>query len=142
MHLIEKAIGERNKFAFLNNKGESFICNAKEGTVEGGIWYSNDTYSFNWYKFDDYDFFDHTPTEDAEVYGYFEELIDYLEDEEFEVLGDYPLINKEEWSFEPYDDEKYNSDLYIPLFEYSDNLYYFYIDKYNEAMGIQRLQSA
>ena len=141
MHLIEKAIGERNKFAFLNNKGESFICNAKAGIVEKGIWYSNDTYSFSWYKFD-YDFFDRTPTEDAEVYGYFEELIDYLEDEEFEVLGDYPLINKEEWSFEPYDDEKHNSDLYIPLFEYSDNLYYFYMDKYNEAMGIQGLQSA
>jgi len=143
MHLIEKAIGNRNKFAFLNNKGESFICNAKAGTVEGGIWYSNDTYSYSWARYDDYNFFDRTPTEDAEVYGYFEECIDFLEDEEFEVLGDYPLINKETWDFEPFDEEKYeDSTSYITLFEFSDNLYYFYMERYNEAMGIQDLQSA
>ena len=141
MHLIEKAIGDRNKFAFLNNKGEAFICNANLGIVENGIWYSNDTYSYNWSKYDD--FFDHTPKEEAEVYGYFEELIDFLENDELEMLGDYPLINKQKWSFEPYNDKKYKkADLYIPLFEFSNDLYYFYIEKYNELMDIQGLRSA
>ena len=141
MHLIEKAIGDRNKFAFLNNKGEAFICNAKAGTVEGGIWYSNDTYSYNWDRYDD--FFDRSLEEDAEVYGYFEEYIDFLEDEEFEVFGDYPLINKETWEFEPFDNDKVQDTVtYIPLFEYSDNLFYFYLEKYNEVLGIETLKSA
>ena len=141
MHLIEKAIGDRNKFAFLNNKGEAFICNAKMGTVEGGIWYSNDTYSYNWDRYDD--FFDRSLEEDAEVYGYFEEYIDFLEDEEFEIFGDYPLINKETWEFEPFDNDKVqNTVTYISLFEYSDNLFYFYLEKYNEALGIETLKSA
>lgn len=141
MHLIEKAIGDRNKFAFLNNKGEAFICNAKAGTVEGGIWYSNDTYSYNWDRYDD--FFDRSLEEDTEVYGYFEEYIEFLEDEELEALGDYPLINKDSWELELFDDEKYeDATLYITLFEYSENLYYFYMERYNEAMGIQNLQSA
>lgn len=141
MHLIEKAIGDRNKFAFLNNKGEAFICNAKMGTVEGGIWYSNDTYSYNWDRYDD--FFDRSLEEDAEVYGYFEEYIDFLEDEEFEVFGDYPLINKETWEFEPFDNDKVQDTVtYIPLFEYSDNLFYFYLEKYNEVLGIETLKSA
>ena len=137
----KKAIGDRNKFAFLNNKGEAFICNAKAGTVEGGIWYSNDTYSYNWDRYDD--FFDRSLEEDTEVYGYFEEYIEFLEDEELEALGDYPLINKDSWELEPFDDEKYeDATLYITLFEYSENLYYFYMERYNEAMGIQNLQSA
>lgn len=141
MHLIEKAIGDRNKFAFLNNKGEAFICNAKAGTVESGIWYSNDTYSYNWDRYDD--FFDRSLEEDTEVYGYFEEYIEFLEDEELEALGDYPLINKDSWELELFDDEKYeDATLYITLFEYSENLYYFYMERYNEAMGIQNLQSA
>lgn len=141
MHLIEKAIGDRNKFAFLNNKGEAFICNAKAGTVEGGIWYSNNTYSYNWDRYDD--FFDRSLEEDTEVYGYFEEYIEFLEDEELEALGDYPLINKDSWELELFEDEKYeDATLYITLFEYSENLYYFYMERYNEAMGIQNLQSA
>ena len=141
MHLIEKAIGDRNKFAFLNNKGEAFICNAKMGTVEGGIWYSNDTYSYNWDRYDD--FFDRSLEEDAEVYGYFEDYIEFLEVEEFEVFGDYPLINKETWEFEPFDNDKVQDTVtYIPLFEYSDNLFYFYLEKYNEALGIETLKSA
>ncbi len=143
IHLIEKAIGKGNKFAFLNSKGESFICNAKAGTVKDGIWYSNETYSYSWGRYDDFYFFDRTPTEDTEVYGYFEEYIDFLEDEEFEVFGDYPLINKETWEFEPFDEEKYEDDMtYISLFDYSENLYYFYIEKFNEAIGIQGLQRA
>lgn len=141
MHLIEKAIGDRNKFAFLNNKGESFICNAKAGIVESGIWYSNDTYSYSWDRYDD--FFDRSLEEDAEVYGYFEEYIDFLEDEELEIFGDYPLINKETWDFEPFDEEKVQDTVtYISLFEYSDNLFYFYLEKYNETMNIQGLKSA
>lgn len=141
MHLIEKAIGNRNKFAFLNNKGESFICNYKAGIVEDGIWYSNDTYSFSWDRYDD--FFDHSLEEDAEIYGYFEECIDYLEDEEFEFLGDYPLINKEAWDLEPFDEEKVQeTETYISLFEYSENLFYFYLKKYNEVLGIETLKSA
>lgn len=141
MHLIERAIGDRNKFAFLNNKGEAFICNAKAGTVEGGIWYSNDTYSYSWSRYDD--FFDRSLEEDAEVYDYFEEYIDFLEDEELETFGDYPLINKETWEFEPFGEEKIQDAVtYISLFEYSDNLFYFYLEKYNDLMNIQELKSA
>lgn len=73
----------------------------------------------------------------TEVYGYFEEYIEFLEDEELEALGDYPLINKDSWELELFDDEKYeDATLYITLFEYSENLYYFYMERYNEAMGI------
>ena len=141
MHLIEKAIGDRNKFAFLNNKGEAFICNAKFGIVEGGIWYSNDTYSYNWNKYDD--FFDYSLEEDTEIYDYFEDYINFLDDEELEIIGDYPLINKDTWELEPFDKEKIqDTSTYLPLFEYSDNLFYFYLEKYNEVMDIQDLKSA
>ena len=141
MHLIEKAIGDRNKFAFLNNKGEAFICNAKFGIVEGGIWYSNDTYSYNWSRYEN--FFDHSLEEDTEIYDYFEDYINFLDDEELEIIGDYPLINKDTWELEPFDKEKIqDTSTYLPLFEYSDNLFYFYLEKYNEVMDIQDLKSA
>ena len=140
MHLIEKAIGKNNKFAFLNNKGEAFICNQKAGIVENGIWFSNDTYSLGFYNDN---FFDCTPTEDSEIYDFFEENIEFLEDEDFENLGDYPLINKETWNFEPFDYKKSeNTDTYVSLFDYSDILFYFYLDRYNEYQGMEELKSA
>lgn len=137
MNLIEQAIGDRNKFAFLNNKGESFICNKSAGVVENGIWYSNSTYKTDRY----YDFFGGTPIEDAEIFGYFEEYIDILGYEDFEVLGDYPLIDLESWMLEPYDMDKYEDDYsYIALEQYSPILYQLYYDRYIEYLNIKDLK--
>lgn len=137
MHLIEKAIGHNNKFAFLNNKGEAFICNAKAGTVEGGIWYSNDSYSFNW----NYNFFDQD--EDLEIFAYFENLIDQLEYDELYELGDSPLINMEDYVLEPFSLDKYkDTDKYISLKNYSKELYSLYMAMYDELQYILNKQSA
>lgn len=136
MHLIEQAIGKNNKFAFLNNKGEAFICNAKAGTVEGGIWYSNDSYSFGYYHFFDQD-------EDFEIFDYFENLIDQLEYDELYELGDSPLINKEDYTLEPFSLDKYkDTDRYISLKNYSRELYSFYMAMYDELQYILYKQSA
>lgn len=138
MHLIEKAIGNRNKFAFLNDKGESFICNAKAGIVEGGIWYSNDTFSYN---LDKNSFFDGTPIEDAEVFGYFEEYINMLDYEDFETLGDYPLIDLESWMLESFDTDKYEDDYsYISLKNYSEVLYEIYSERYLEYLNLKETE--
>ena len=137
MHLIEQAIGPNNKFAFLNNKGESFICNAKVGTVEGGIWYSNDSYSFDW----NYHFFEQD--EDLEIFEYFENLIDQLEYDELYELGDSPLINMEDYVLEPFSLNKYkNNDKYISLKNYSKELYSMYMAMYDELQYILNKQSA
>lgn len=48
--LVEKAIGNNNKFVLLNNKGEYKIINEKAGVWENGVWYSNSTYSYQKYK--------------------------------------------------------------------------------------------
>lgn len=137
MKLIEQAIGERNKFAFLNNKGESFICNAQAGIYDGGIWFSNSTYLTERY----YDFFGGTPIEDAEIYGYFEEYIDMLDYEDLEKLGDYPLIDLESWMLEAYDMDKYEDDYsYIALEQYSPILYQLYYDRYIEYLNIKDLE--
>lgn len=136
MHLIEKAIGNKNKFAFLTNKGEAFICNAKAGTVENGIWYSNDSYSFGYYSFFDQD-------EDLEIFAYFENLIDQLEYDEIYQLGDSPLINKEDYMLEPFSLNKYkDTNRYISLKNYSKELYSLYMAMYDELKYILNKQSA
>ena len=131
MQLIEFAIGGRNKFAFLNNKGEAFICNQYAGVVENGIWFSNDTFRSNLYDFFYYD----QDIEETEVLEYFEELIYGLDEDEIIALGDYPIINREEWTLEPYSNEKeQDEELYISLFNYSNQLYWEYYDRYQELM--------
>lgn len=126
MKLIEHAIGSNNKFAFLNNKGESFICNAEEGVVEDDIWYSNDTYRYGYY-----DFF--VQGNDFELYDYFADLIYQLDYHELYELGESPLINMEDYALEPFSLEKYkDTDKYISLKNYSKDLYRLYRDMYNE----------
>ncbi len=119
--LIEKTIGTYNKFAFLNNKGESVICNPQEGIFENGIWYSNNTYTYGWHNiYVDYDEFD----------DYLEDYIHCLEDEDFELLGNYPLIDKESWELIPYDISKNGNERYILLQEYSQKLYSAYLNNF------------
>ena len=129
MKLIEFSIGSKNKFAFLNNKGESFICNQKAGVVEGGIWYSNETFRDNLY---DFFYYDREQEEAEEIYEYFEDYILGLEDDEIIALGDYPLINTEEYSLEPFSADKESMDEYISLMNYSNQLYWEYFDRYQE----------
>ncbi len=136
MNLIELAIGSNNKFAFLNNKGESFICNYNAGIVEDGIWYSNNTYS---YGYDDFLLED----ESLEIYTYFQDLIENLDYEELYKLGNSPLINMEDYTLEAFSLEKYkNTDVYISLKNYSKELYGMYREMYNELNYLLNRQSA
>lgn len=129
MHLIEKAIGKNNKFAFLNNEGKAYICNKKSGIIDGGIWYSNSSYSYG-LMWDD-DFF--VQAESREIYEYFEDLVDNLDYEDIYRLGKNPLINMEDYTLEPFSAEKYNNqEKYITLSFYSECLYNYYMDLYKE----------
>lgn len=44
--LIASHIGSSNKFAFMNQQGETFIINKKSGVEHEGVWYSN-TYAWS-----------------------------------------------------------------------------------------------
>jgi hypothetical protein len=48
--MIGAHIGSNNKFAFMNQDGESFIINRNSGVDHEGIWYSN-TYAWSPHKF-------------------------------------------------------------------------------------------
>jgi glutamine amidotransferase len=48
MNLIRFSIGAKNKFVFLDNKGDFFIINEEAGTWDGEIWYSNSTYEYSY----------------------------------------------------------------------------------------------
>lgn len=119
--LIEKNIGTYNKFAFLNNQGESVICNPQEGIFENGIWYSNNTYMSGWNYFH---------KKDAGLFDYFEDYISCLDDEDFEFLGDYPLIDKESYELVPYNISRDGNERYISLQECSQKLYNTYLNKF------------
>ena len=136
MNLIELAIGSNNKFAFLNNKGESFICNYKAGIVENGIWYSNDTYSYGYGDFLLQD-------ESLEICTYFQDLIENLDYEELYELGNSPLINMKDYTLEAFSLEKFkNTDVYISLKNYSTELYGMYRKMHNELNYLLNRQSA
>lgn len=136
MNLIELAIGSNNKFAFLNNKGKSFICNCKAGIVEDVIWYSNDTYSYGYSDFLLQD-------ESLEIYTYFQDLIENLDYEELYELGNSPLINMEDYTLEAFSLEKFkNTDVYISLKNYSAELYGMYREMHNELNYLLNKQSA
>ncbi len=46
--LLSQSIGNRNKFVFLNSLGEFTIINEHLGTWDTGIWFSNNSYSYNY----------------------------------------------------------------------------------------------
>jgi glutamine amidotransferase len=46
-NLIQYSIG-KNKFVFLDNKGEFFILNEHLGSWDSGVWYSNDSYLYSY----------------------------------------------------------------------------------------------
>lgn len=149
LKLIEENIGNYNKFAFLNNKGESAIVNKQAGTVDNGIWYSNTTYKteripwgncYNWWdKEDEFsskhykaDAFDDPCCSHEEIYDYFESYINGLIEQDFYFLDEYPLIDKNNYNLIPYNAEKEaDYDNYISLEEYSPYLYDLYMDKYD-----------
>lgn len=131
LKMVEKFIGCKNKFAFLNNKGESAICNKNAGIMKDGIWYSNDTFSFYGYYY---------PYTDSELLEYFEDSIDLLDEEDLNQLGEYPFLDTEEYSFVPYKSEYWNlSEKYIALQEYSEFLYEKYLDRYYEFNELYKI---
>lgn len=145
LKLIEKLIGYNNKFAFLNNKGESAICNKKAGKVVDGIWYSNDSYSYDrnifffgkcnnnkcYIQEDDYEYED-------EIYDYFAAEIEMLNEQDLIYLGAYPFINKNTYKLVPYsEDAACNIRDFISLEEYAAELYDEYMNKY-EAVEQQK----
>ncbi|MCD7740503.1 MAG: hypothetical protein LUH11_04055 [Candidatus Gastranaerophilales bacterium] len=135
MKLIETFIGKSNKFAFLNNNGESFICNKDAGIIENGIWYSNDSFSYN--------FLDFYLDDSFETYQYFKDMISDLDYEELYKLGDSPLINIDDYQIEPFSIEKYkNTDTYISLKNYSKELYSKYISMYDELIKLLNNKTA
>ena len=48
MNLIRFSIGEKNKFVFLDSKGEFYIINEDAGIWDNEIWYSNTTYQYSY----------------------------------------------------------------------------------------------
>lgn len=44
---ISKAIGENNKFVFMNGEGKVAICNEDQGVWDNGLWFSNYQYQEN-----------------------------------------------------------------------------------------------
>lgn len=125
MKLIEYAIGENNKFAFLNNKGVSAICNKKAGVVEGGIWYSNETYRYSGGSY----FYD-----DSELYENIIDKISILNCDEYVALGEAPLVDLLEEKLIPFSKKKLKKiNRYIPLEEYSYMLYDEYLANYGTA---------
>lgn len=117
LKLIEQVIGKNNKFAFLNNKGESAICNQESGVIDEGIWYSNETYKYNSY-------YGYRSYSQREILDYFEDYIGTLEDDEYDCLGEYPLIDRYDWILVPFSKENYRDRYnYISLKSYSEQLY-------------------
>lgn len=136
MKLIEFAIRSNNKIAFLNNKGESYICNAEAGIFEDGIWYSNNSYSYGYN-----DFF--LEDEEFEIYKYFQDLIDDLDYEDLYKLGNSPLINMEDYTLEAFSLDKYkDTNIYISLKNYSEDLFIMYKEMYDELNYLINRQSA
>lgn len=131
LKMIEKIIGSHNKFAFLNSRGESSICNKNAGIMKDGIWYSNDTFDFYGYYY---------PYTDSELLEYLEDSIDLLDEEDLNQLGEYPFLDTEEYSFVPYKSEYWNlSEKYIALQEYSEFLYKKYLDRYYEFNELYKI---
>ena len=63
--------------------------------------------------------------------------------DELYELGDSPLINKEDYTLEPFSLDKYkDTDRYISLKNYSRELYSFYMAMYDELQYILHKQSA
>lgn len=126
LDIIEDFIGKNNKFAFLNNKGESAICNMYEGVIENGIWYSNSSYSYR-------SFYDYYGYDENDIKNYISDYIDTLIAEDFEYLGDYPLIDLDSLTLEPFNLSEYRKFNCETLKKYSKKLFNKYLKKLKEC---------
>lgn len=112
LKLIESDIGSNNKFAFLNNKGEYKIVNEDAGKWEKGVWYSNDSHSYDRTTYYQRTMYHPYSLADEDGYGYDYEYIDdaympisknklkklqkkirKMSDEQLLALGDYPIYD-------------------------------------------------
>lgn len=128
LKIIEKMIDSHNKFAFLNNKGESVICNKNAGVIKDGIWYSNNSFEpYGQYT-------------DWEISDYLEDSIDLLDEKDLQELGEYPFLDMEEFWLVPYKSVYWNiSNKYIALQEYSEFLYKKYLNRYFEFNKLYKI---
>ena len=139
LKLIEKVIGSNNKFAFLNNEGKSAVCNPQAGVIENGIWFSNETYSYKKWQLG----VNSCYVDDEYLYEFLREYIDVISKEELEELGNYPLIDKENYELTPFDNAKSrNMSRYMTLQLYSYALYAIYLNKYHTLVSPKKYQIA
>ena len=152
-NLIAETINSRNKFVLLDNKGYYKIINEKAGHWKNNVWFSNSSYeaytytaftttnktskNYLWYDEDDeYEYrdylYDNTLKEEAMWDGLITDIYE-LTAEEFEYLGDNPVLDKKEimlWSLEDATELCGNDDY---DFEYLPN---FVMEEYNIARNI------
>ena len=131
LRLISSDIGERNKFCFLNEKGEYAIVNEKEGEWENGVWYSNDNHkwSMGWNNWYDYDYMEKEAKDRAEY------IMLGMSQEEILAIGREPLVNVYTGELKK-DKTKYRRrNQYAYLYDASEDLYELWESLYAEAIG-------
>lgn len=152
-NLIAETINSRNKFVLLDNKGYYKIINEKAGHWKNNVWFSNSSYeaytytgftttnktskNYLWYDEDDeYEYqdylYDNTLKEETMWDGLITDIYE-LTAEDFEYLGDNPVLDKKEimlWSLEDATELCGNDDY---DFEYLPN---FVMEEYNIARNI------
>lgn len=141
--LIEAAIGNYNKFCFINNKGETVIVNESEGEWHNGVWYSNDSYSRPKFRYS-YSYYDgyypynygtnyyesyNEQNKEPEKITFSKNKIKKLKkkirnmsDKLMYAIGNFPLYNTEYGVFQEYDEENYDPNTMLMLDEISPDL--------------------
>jgi hypothetical protein len=151
-NLIAETISSRNKFVLLDNRGYYKIINEKAGHWKNNVWFSNYSYeaystftkyekksskNYLWYDEDDeYEYqdylYDNTLKEETMWDGLITDIYE-LTAEDFEYLGDNPVLDKKEimlWSLEDATELCGNDDY---DFEYLPN---YVMEEYNVARNI------
>ena len=131
LKLLSYAIGNNNKFAFLDNKGNHIIVNEKQGEWNNGIWYSNQTYTYsynwgcaygNWYNTVK------IPKKEKEK---IKRIINNLNEMDVEHFGNYPIWNRKTQKLERECYNKLTKDKY-----YLDEIDYNLQNEYEEIREI------
>lgn len=151
-NLIAETISSRNKFVLLDNRGYYKIINEKAGHWKNNVWFSNYSYetyktftkyekksskNYLWYDEDDeYEYqdclYDNVLKEETMWDGLITDIYE-LTAEDFEYLGDNPVLDKKEimlWSLEDATELCGNDDY---DFEYLPN---YVMEEYNIARNI------
>ena len=74
---IEGFVGNGNKVAIIKADGSYIIANEKLGKWDNGIWYSNDSHTYQTIRFDGYDDFDYISEMLRQKYGRKSMTVDY-----------------------------------------------------------------